>query len=110
MSGGHPDLHVLTHSFPPRRSSDLLTYHRDGNIFGVKAVGNASQAAPAASANDYGDEIVGTAQKKVEAIQDVPISVSAFSAKALDEQKIEGGRSEARRVGHECVSPCSSRG
>src|SRR3546814_8704108 len=87
-------------------SSDL----RDGNIFVVKAVGNASQAAPAASANDYGDEIVVTAQKKVESIQDVPISVSAFSAKSLDEQKIEGGRSEARRVGHECVSPCSSRG
>src|SRR3546814_7614912 len=43
-----------------------LTYQRDGNIFVVKAVGNASQAAPAASANDYGDEIVVTAQKKVE--------------------------------------------
>src|SRR3546814_4626447 len=68
-----------------------LTYQRDGNIFVVKAVGNASQAAPAASANDYGDEIVVTAQKKVESIQDVPISVSAFSAKSLDEQKIEGG-------------------
>src|SRR3546814_15795296 len=68
-----------------------LTYQRDGNIFVVKAVGHASQAAPAASANAYGDEIVVTAQKKVESIQDVPISVSAFSAKSLDEQKIEVG-------------------
>src|SRR3546814_19601432 len=25
MDGHHRDLHVLTHSFPPRRSSDLLT-------------------------------------------------------------------------------------
>src|SRR3546814_20986580 len=74
-----------------------LTYQRDGNIFVVKAVGNASQAAPAASANDYGDEIVVTAQKKVESIQDVPISVSAFSAKSLDEQKIEGGSEQVNR-------------
>jgi iron complex outermembrane receptor protein len=37
------------------------------------------------------DEIIVTAQKKEERIQDVPIAISAFSSQALDEQKIEGG-------------------
>ncbi|MGB3794083.1 MAG: TonB-dependent receptor [Sphingopyxis granuli] len=44
------------------------------------------------------NEIVVTAQKRVESIQDVPISVSAFSAKSLDEQKIEGGSELVRAV------------
>ncbi len=37
------------------------------------------------------EEIVVTAQKRRESIQDVPIAVSAFTPRALDEQKIEGG-------------------
>lgn len=37
------------------------------------------------------EEIVVTAQKREESIQDVPIAVSAFTPRALDEQKIEGG-------------------
>ncbi|MGB7411115.1 MAG: TonB-dependent receptor [Sphingopyxis granuli] len=37
------------------------------------------------------EEIVVTAQKRKEAVQDVPIAISAFSEKALEEQKIEGG-------------------
>jgi outer membrane receptor protein involved in Fe transport len=45
-----------------------------------------------------GAEIVVTAQKRAEALQDVPISVSAFSAKSLDEQKIEGGSELVRAV------------
>lgn len=44
------------------------------------------------------DEIVVTAQKKAESIQDVPISVSAFSADTLDELKIEGGAELLRAV------------
>lgn len=57
--------------------------------------GNAS--APAA--DDYqGVEIIVTAQKRAESVQDVPISVSAFSAKSLDEQKIEGGSELVRAV------------
>ncbi|MGE5565208.1 MAG: TonB-dependent receptor plug domain-containing protein, partial [Parcubacteria group bacterium] len=35
--------------------------------------------------------LVVTAQKKEENIQDVPIAISAFTEKALEEQKIEGG-------------------
>lgn len=36
------------------------------------------------------DEIVVTAQKRAESLQDVPISVSAFDAEALDQQQIQG--------------------
>ncbi len=43
-----------------------------------------------ASAGDV-DALIVTAQKREEAIQDVPIAISAFSQKALEEQKIEGG-------------------
>jgi iron complex outermembrane receptor protein len=37
------------------------------------------------------DEVVVTAQRKEEAVQDVPIAISAFSQEALDAAKIEGG-------------------
>jgi outer membrane receptor protein involved in Fe transport len=74
-----------------------LTYRRDGTIFVVTQVGNATPPAAATEASAE-NEIVVTAQKKVESIQDVPISVSAFSAKSLDEQKIEGGSELVRAV------------
>ncbi|WP_255247113.1 TonB-dependent receptor [Sphingopyxis sp. GW247-27LB] len=73
-----------------------LAYRRDGNIFVVTQEGNANP--PAATDASAENEIVVTAQKKVESIQDVPISVSAFSAKSLDEQKIEGGSELVRAV------------
>jgi len=54
---------------------------------------------PPVSNNVVSDsEIVVTAQKKSEALQDVPISVSAFTSKSLDEQKIEGGSELVRAV------------
>ncbi|WP_082006545.1 TonB-dependent receptor domain-containing protein [Sphingomonas sp. ERG5] len=51
------------------------------------------RAAPQAEAeqNDPGPDIIVTAQKREEKIQDVPIAISVFTAKTLDEQKIEGG-------------------
>ncbi|WP_116809822.1 TonB-dependent receptor [Steroidobacter cummioxidans] len=36
------------------------------------------------------EEIIVTAQKRAESIQDVPIAVSAFSAEALQEQRLDG--------------------
>ncbi|ATQ41508.1 TonB-dependent receptor [Caulobacter mirabilis] len=37
------------------------------------------------------DELIVTAQKKEERLQDVPIAISAFSQQSLEAQKIEGG-------------------
>lgn len=48
-------------------------------------------AAAPAFAQDASDEIVVTAQKREEAIQDVPIAVSAFSDTQLLNQGIDGG-------------------
>jgi len=43
-------------------------------------------------------EIIVTAQKREESIRDVPIAVTAFSAQALDDKKIEGGSELLRAV------------
>lgn len=44
------------------------------------------------------EDIIVTAQKREESIQDVPIAVSAFSAESLDALKIEGGAELVRAV------------
>src|SRR3546814_6822058 len=44
------------------------------------------------------NEIIVTAQKRVESVQDVPIAVTALSQKNLEEQKIEGGPDIMRAV------------
>jgi len=48
-------------------------------------------AAPAFAQDTTVGEVIVTAQKKEEAIQDVPIAVSAFSAESLEKAKIDGG-------------------
>ncbi len=50
----------------------------------------AAQDPQGGSAGDV-EALIVTAQKKEENIQDVPIAISAFSQRALEEQKIEGG-------------------
>ncbi|QNQ12085.1 TonB-dependent receptor [Sphingomonas alpina] len=76
-----------------------LRYTRNGNVFVITPVGNDGQStATSDSANDDGGDIIVTAQKREESIQDVPIAVSAFSNKALDELKIEGGSELLRAV------------
>lgn len=88
-----------------------LTYRRNGKIFIVSPARKIAQADPALMASavsaaapgaaptvDEPAEIIVTAQKRAESIQDVPISVSAFSAKSLDEQKVEGGSELVRAV------------
>jgi outer membrane receptor protein involved in Fe transport len=46
---------------------------------------------PAPQGGNVLEELVVTAQKKEEALQDVPIAVSAFSQDSLEAQKIDGG-------------------
>ncbi|MCA3751727.1 MAG: TonB-dependent receptor, partial [Phenylobacterium sp.] len=50
-----------------------------------------SGAAQAAEETSTIEELVVTAQKKAESIQDVPIAVSAFSQDALEKSRIDGG-------------------
>ena len=59
------------------------------------AFAQTTPAKPASGAQQGGgnvlEELVVTAQKKEEALQDVPIAVSAFSQDSLQAQKIDGG-------------------
>lgn len=57
---------------------------------GVSAIALSSVALPA-MAQTVIEELVVTAQKKEEALQDVPIAVSAFDQGALEKAKIDGG-------------------
>jgi outer membrane receptor protein involved in Fe transport len=66
-------------------------------VMGVSAaavLAVAAPAAPAFAADDEGTtvaDVIVTAQKKEEALQDVPIAVSAFTQDSLEKQKIDGG-------------------
>jgi iron complex outermembrane receptor protein len=71
-----------------------LSYKRQGDVFVVARFGEGGSGPQDESAAGGGAEVealVVTAQKREENIQDVPIAISAFSQKALEEQKIEGG-------------------
>ncbi|MET0272076.1 MAG: TonB-dependent receptor plug domain-containing protein, partial [Phenylobacterium sp.] len=50
-----------------------------------------SAAAQAAAGANVIEELVVTAQRQEEALQDVPIAVSAFNQDALEKAKIDGG-------------------
>src|SRR3546814_13710618 len=72
------------------------------------------QARAQAEADDPSEgrlsDIVVTAQKRSENLQQVPISVAAVSAERLQAAGVVSiQRSEERRVGKECVSTCRSR-
>jgi outer membrane receptor protein involved in Fe transport len=70
---------------------------RDRLAVGVSAAAILAVVTPAQAqqAQDSGanviEEVVVTAQKREEALQDVPIAVSAFTQEGLDAQGIEGG-------------------
>ncbi|NBU27500.1 MAG: TonB-dependent receptor, partial [Caulobacteraceae bacterium] len=66
---------------------------RNALVVGASAMAIMAVAAPA-FAQDEGTtvgELIVTAQKREEAIQDVPIAVSAFNQESLEKQKIDGG-------------------
>ncbi len=66
-----------------------LTYKRDGKAFVIVEGGSSPQDGGAGAGSV--DALIVTAQKREEAVQDVPIAISAFSQQALEAQKIEGG-------------------
>jgi iron complex outermembrane receptor protein len=68
-----------------------LTWRRSGDAFLIVKADSGPQSGSAEGGGAEVEALIVTAQKKEENIQDVPIAISAFSAKALEEQKIEGG-------------------
>ena len=62
------------------------------------AAQDAPATAPVAAEADTGDAIIVTAQKREEKLLDVPIAITAISAEALSNQKIEGGSELLRAV------------
>ncbi len=50
---------------------------------------DAQSAGPVAQEESYGEDIVVTAQRQSQRLQDVPIAVTAFTAEALEKQQIE---------------------
>ncbi|MDZ3833384.1 MAG: TonB-dependent receptor [Sphingopyxis sp.] len=85
-----------------------LSYRRDGNIYVISpaampvatTVNDAVASSAVAASTEIRDdaEIIVTAQKKEEKIIDVPIAMTALSADALDDRKIEGGSELLRAV------------
>ena len=69
-----------------------LTFSRRANVFVIRQEGGSSPQSESAGGDGADVEaLIVTAQKKEEAIQDVPIAISAFTQKSLDAQKLEGG-------------------
>src|SRR3546814_13932400 len=111
LSGDHRDLHVLTHSFPTRRSSDLASGTRSGS--GSNSGGSFSGGGDSAG-NQYilsgnvswEPDLWGKVRRSVES------SSAGLQASAADvaTTRLSMQRTEERRVGKECVSTCRSRG
>ncbi|BAV63083.1 TonB-dependent receptor [Sphingobium cloacae] len=68
----------------------IALYIASASILAVTASAAQAQTAPSAAAPDqgFGGDIVVTAQRRSESVQDVPISISAFTGKQLQELKI----------------------
>lgn len=88
----------LTTKAGPRGSNfiTIIAASPETSALATSAVPEAD--AGASKSSSYDNEIIVTAQKKEERIQDVPIAMSAFSAENLDALKIEGGAELLRAV------------
>ena len=68
-----------------------LTLATSLTVSSVRAATAAATATAGPNGGTAVEEVVVTAQRKSEASQTVPISISAFSEKTLEKLKIEGG-------------------
>ncbi|MGE5567258.1 MAG: TonB-dependent receptor domain-containing protein [Parcubacteria group bacterium] len=68
-----------------------LSFRHEGNTFMIVGADAPQSGSAAGDGAGTVEALVVTAQKKEEQIQDVPIAISAFTEKTLQEQKIEGG-------------------
>ncbi len=73
------------------RMRSLLTMGASAAVLSALAVPAFAQQQTAQQGGTVIEELVVTAQKREEALQDVPIAVSAFSQDSLEAQKIDGG-------------------
>ena len=73
------------------RLRSMLALGVSAATLGFATHGFAADAAPSANETSVVQTLVVTAQRREEAIQDVPIAVSAFSADTLKTQQIAGG-------------------
>lgn len=78
----------------------LRVVSSDGRTYTLASAtsANAGNVATPATDDYRGEEIVVTAQKRAESIQDVPIAITALSQQDLNDQKIEGGPDIMRAV------------
>lgn len=76
----------------------LRVVSSDGRTYTLASATSASNAPDADDGGYRSEEIIVTAQKRVESAQDVPIAITALSQKNLEEQKIEGGPDIMRAV------------
>ncbi len=77
----------------------LRVVSSDGRTWTLASANAGNAVTPASDDGGYAaNEIVVTAQKRKEAVQDVPIAITALSQKSLEEQKIEGGPDIMRAV------------
>src|SRR3546814_11561893 len=122
-NGDHRDLHVLTHSFPTRRSSDLTgvatrpvdleTYRRSlaqKNTRSAQVMLPVFQGARGTRTRiAYGE---GEDERVLRAIQDALddgiVSPVIVARRRILKERLPA-RSDERRVGNECVSKCRSR-
>src|SRR5213082_1009067 len=56
-------------------------------------------------------EVIVTAERRAESVQDVPITIQALTSETLTQLNVKtfDDRSEERRVGKECLTQCRSR-
>lgn len=73
------------------QGTGLVARRTGARTYVIVSADEVSSANAQAVAETDDNEIVVTAQKREERIQDVPIAISVFTAAALDEQKIESG-------------------
>ncbi|MGE5500916.1 MAG: TonB-dependent receptor plug domain-containing protein, partial [Ignavibacteriales bacterium] len=70
-----------------------LAFLQEGDTFLIVRANDPQSGSAAGDGADAGtvQALIVTAQKKEEDIQDVPIAISAFTEKTLEQQKLEGG-------------------
>ena len=76
----------------------LRVVSSDGRTYTLASATSANAGAPAVDDGYRGAEIIVTAQRRQEKIQEIPMSVSAFTQESLEAQKIDGGPDLLRAI------------